>query len=124
MDSINAVADDLIEAEGAEEAPRVGRRATGDGLAGPLPDERLLENAPDIVHEVALSYRRDWRAVKGTGASESDCETAAVDVAIQRYKELDPTAPVNRHDAVAATLEMVGKVILADHFWFWHGPDA
>jgi hypothetical protein len=120
VDSINAVAGDLIEAEEA----KVARRAARDKLAKTLPHARLLENASDIVREVALSYRRDWRAAKGSGVSESDCETAAVDVAIRRYKELDPTAPVNRHDAVAATLEMVGKVILADHFWFWHGPDA
>jgi hypothetical protein len=122
MDSISAVASDLIEADA--EAPGVVRRAARAVLARLLPDERLLENAPDIVREVALSYRRDWRAAKATGALESDCERAAVDVAIQRYEELDPTAPVNRYDAVAATLEMVGKVILADHIWFWHGPDA
>ena len=124
MDSINAVASDLIEVDGAEEAPSIARRAPRHVLAKPLPDEPLLENPPDIVRDVALSYRRDWRAAKAAGATETDCERAAVDVAIRRHQEFDPTAPFNRHDAVTATLEMVGNVILRDPFWFWHGPDA
>jgi hypothetical protein len=124
VDSINAVASDLIEADGVEEAPRVARRAARDVLAKPLPDEPLIKDPPDIVHEVALEYRRDWRAAKAAGATESDCERAAVDAAIRRYQELDPTARCNRHDAVAVALEMVGNVILADHRWFWRGPNA
>jgi hypothetical protein len=124
VDSINAVASDLIEVDGAEEALSIARRAPRDVLAKPLPDEPLRKNRPDIVHEVALEYRRICRLATAAGATGSDCERAAVDVAIRRYQEFDPTAPFNRHDAVTATLEMVGNVILRDPFWFWHGPDA
>jgi hypothetical protein len=124
VDSTNAVTSDLIEADGAEEAPRVARRAAPDMLTRPLPDERLPESPPDIVQRVALEYRRVYYRARVACATQSDCERAAVDAAIRRYQELDPTAPFNRHDAVAATLDMVGKLILADHLWFWHGPDA
>jgi hypothetical protein len=124
VDSINAVTSDLIEAGGAEEAPRVAQRAARDMLTRPLPDERLPKSPPDIVQQVALEYRRGYSLARVACATESDRERAAVDAAIRRYQELDPTAPFNRHDAVAATLEMVGNVILADHLWFWHGPDA
>jgi hypothetical protein len=123
VDSIIAGTSDLIEADGAEEALRVTRRATRDMLTRPLPVERLHEHLPDIVQQVALEYRRVYRAAMVACATE-DRERAAVDAAIGRYQELDPIAPFNRNDAVAATLEMVGKVILADHLWFWHGPDA
>jgi hypothetical protein len=92
--------------------------------ARPLLDERLPKSPPDIVQQVALEYRRVYSLARVACATESDRERAAVDAAIQRHQELDPTAPFNRHDAVAATLEMVGRVILADHLWFWHGPDA
>ena len=123
MDSFIAGTSDLIEADGAEEAPRVTRRATRDMLTKPLRVERLHEHLPDIVQQVALEYRRVYRMAVVACATE-DCERAAVDAAIGRYQELDATAPFNRHDAVAATLGMVGRVILADHVWFWHGPDA
>jgi hypothetical protein len=122
MDSINAVASDLIEADGAEEAPRVARRASQNVLAIPLADERLPKNPPHIVHEVAMEYRRACRLA--ARATVPEYEQAAVDAAVRRYKEVDPTAPLNRHDAVAAVLEMVGNVILADHLWFWDGPDV
>jgi hypothetical protein len=123
VDSINAVASDLIEVDGAEEAPSIARRAPRDVLAKPLPDEPLLENPPDIVHDVALSYRRACRVATAAGATGADCERAAVDAAIRRYQELEPPAPLNLH-AAAAVLEMVGHVILANPGWFWHGPDA
>jgi hypothetical protein len=123
VDSINAVTGDFIEADGAEEAPGVARRTARDALTRPLPDERLPKSPPDIVRQVALEYRRVYLA-RVAGVNQLDCERAAIDAAIQRHQELDPTAPFNRHDAVAATLEMVGRVILADHLWFWHGPDA
>jgi hypothetical protein len=93
-------------------------------LTRPLPDERLDKSPPDIVQQVALEYRRVYRVTMVACATESDCERAALDAAIRRYQELDPTAPFNRYDAVAATLELVGNVILADHLWFWHGPEA
>ena len=124
MHSINSAASDLIDADGAEEASRVVRRAARNVLAAPMPDERLAENLAKIIHEVALEYRRACRVAPTSGATESDCERAAVDAAIGRHQQLDPMAPFNRHDAVAAVLEMVGNVILAEPFWFWHGPDA
>jgi hypothetical protein len=108
--SIKAIASDLIEAAGTGEAPRVARRAARDVLTRRLSDEPLRKNRPDIVHEVALEYRRVCRVATAAGATGADCEGAAVNVAIQRYEELGPTAPFNRYDAVAATLEMVGKV--------------
>jgi hypothetical protein len=128
--NIIAVTSDLIEADGAEEAPRVAWRPARDALTRPLPDELLPKSPPDIAQQVALEYRRVYLA-RVTRVEQSDCERAAIDAAIRKYQELDPAAPFNRHDAVAATLEMVGKVILADHLWFWHGgsgtgptPDA
>jgi len=124
VNSINAVTRDLIEADGAEEAPRAARRAARDTLTRPLPDERLPKGPPDIVQQVALEYRRVYYLATVASGTESDRERAAIDAAIRRYQELDPTAPFNRHDVVAATLEMIGNVILADHVWFWHGPDA
>jgi hypothetical protein len=124
VDSINAAASDSIEGNAAEEVSSVARRPARSVLARPLPDGRLADNPTDIVHAVALQYRRDWRAAKVAGATESDCERAAVDAATRRYQEVDPTAPPNQQDSVAATLEMVGHVILGDPFWFWHGPDA
>jgi hypothetical protein len=123
MDTLSAVASDLIEADGAEEAPRVVRRAARNVLAAPM-HEHLAENPAKFIREVSLEYRRACRVAASAGATESDCERAAVDAAIGRHQQLDPMAPFNRHDAVAAVLEMVGEVILTDHLWFWHGPDA
>jgi hypothetical protein len=123
VDTINAVTGDFIEADGAE-APRVARRAAQDTLTRSPPDERLPKNPLDVVQQVALEYRRAYSLATAAGATVSDRERAAVDAAIRKHQELDPAAPFNRHDAVATTFEMVGRVILADHLWFWHGPDA
>jgi hypothetical protein len=123
MDTLSVVASNLIEADGAGEAPWVVRRAAQKVLAAPM-HEHLAENPAKIIREVALEYRRACRVAPTSGATESDCERAAVDAAIGRHQQLDPMAPFNRHDAVAAVLEMVGEVILTDHLWFWHGPDA
>jgi hypothetical protein len=124
MHSINSAASDLIDADGAEEASRVVRRAARNVLAAPMPDERLAENLAKIIHKVALEYRRACRLAATAGATESDCQRAAVEAAIGRHQQLDPMAPFNRHDAADTVLEMVGNVILAEPFWFWHGPDA
>jgi hypothetical protein len=69
-----------------------------------------------------MEYRRACRLA--ARATVPEYEQAAVDAAVRRYKEVDPTAPLNRHDAVAAVLEMVSNVILADHLWFWDGLAA
>jgi hypothetical protein len=123
VDSFIAGTSDLIEADGAEEAARVARRVARDQLTRPPPDQRLPKGPPDIAQQVALEYRRVYLA-RVTCVEQSDCERAAIEAAIRRYQELDSAASFNRHDAVAATLEMIGRVILADHLWFWHGPAA
>jgi hypothetical protein len=124
MNNLSAVGSYLFDVDVAEEAPGIVRGPEGNVLATPWPDEPLFQNPPDIVYNVALEYRRAWRVAVAAEATELDCERAAVDAAIGRHQQLDPMAPFNRHDAADTVLEMVGNVILAEPFWFWHGPDA
>jgi hypothetical protein len=94
-----------------------------------MPRPLLLDDDPflgasDVGQEVALAYRRVWRAARAAGATAAEYEQAALDAAVRKRRELDPTALLDRHDAGAAALAIVGDVILANTAWFWHGPDA